>query len=210
MLWKFSLPAVLAGSLVGPVNWLCGALLVNQPNGYGEMGVFSAADQLCYLVSFLPGMLGSVVLPMMSNQFGQNNKRKSTQLLWLSIRLNMVIVTPIILVASILSPFIMGLYGESFRSGWPVLVIMLLTTGISAVNMAIGQTLAASNRMWIGLAMNAAWAGVYISATYILVDKGAIGMAAARGAAYFCHLIWVFTFAYYALRNPPSSSRGVL
>ena len=43
VLWRFSLPAVLAGSMVGPVRWACSALLVNQPDGYGEMGIFTAA-----------------------------------------------------------------------------------------------------------------------------------------------------------------------
>jgi O-antigen/teichoic acid export membrane protein len=209
MLWSFSLPAVLAGSLVGPVNWLCSALLVNQPNGYAEMGIFSAADQLCYLVSFLPGMLCSVVLPMMSNQLGNNNRKKSTQLLWVSIRLNVLTVTPIILIASILSPFIMGLYGESFRSSWQVLVIMLLATGISAVNMAIGQTLAATNRMWIGFMMNAVWACVYLVVTYFLADNGAMGIAIARGVAYVCHTCWQFFFAFYALRHFASSCDAV-
>ena len=45
ILWKFSLPAVLSGFLVGPVNWVCSTLIVNQPGGYGEMGLFNAASQ---------------------------------------------------------------------------------------------------------------------------------------------------------------------
>ena len=200
LLWNFSLPAVLAGSLVAPVNWLCASLLVNQPNGYGEMGIFSAADQLCLLVSFIPGLLGGVVLPMMSNQLGENNKRESTQLLWLSIRVNVFIVIPIIIVLSALSPLIMRLYGESFRNSWPVLVIMLLGTGLSAVITGVGQIIAASSRMWVGFAMNAAWASVFLGGTYFLINNGAMGMALARGIAYFFHLIWVSIFAFFTLK----------
>jgi len=56
VLWRFSLPAALSGALVGPVNWACGALLVNQPDGYGEMGIYSAANQWRFAILFIPGM----------------------------------------------------------------------------------------------------------------------------------------------------------
>ena len=39
ILWSFSLPAVLSGLMTGPVTWMAKALLVNQRNGYAEMGV---------------------------------------------------------------------------------------------------------------------------------------------------------------------------
>ncbi|MDT9702507.1 hypothetical protein, partial [Streptomyces sp. P17] len=45
VLWKFSLPAILAGVMIAPVIWLCNYLLVNQPNGYYEMASFDIANQ---------------------------------------------------------------------------------------------------------------------------------------------------------------------
>src|SRR4030042_6487164 len=66
VLWRFSLPAVLAGSMVGRIDWICSALLVNQPDGYGEMGIYNAANQWYVMLMFLPGLLGQVVLPVLS------------------------------------------------------------------------------------------------------------------------------------------------
>jgi O-antigen/teichoic acid export membrane protein len=67
VLWKFSLPAVLAGVMVGPVRWACGALLANQPDGYGEIGIFSAALVFQNMLLFASGMINAPLLSMVSN-----------------------------------------------------------------------------------------------------------------------------------------------
>ena len=201
VLWKFSLPAVLAGSMVGPVNWACNAVLVNRPDGYGEMGIFSAANQWFVLLMFLPGILGSVVLPVLSDQLGQNNTRQSMKTLVLSIKMNLLIVTPLVLVASIASPYIMSLYGEGFSDGWPTLIVVLLTAGLLAIQTPVGQIVAASGRMWIGFAMNMGWALTFIVSTLLLVDYGSVGLASARMLSYIVHATWTFGFAIWLIRK---------
>jgi len=200
VLWKFSLPAVLAGSMVGPVNWICRALLVNQPDGYGEMGIFGAANQWYAMLLFLPGLLGQVVLPVLSEQLGQKETNQSMKTMVLAIKVNALLVLPLVLLASIASPYIMGLYGEGFRSGWPTLVVVLLTTGLLAVQTPVGQIIAASGKMWIGFAMNMGWAIIFVLGTLLLVDNGSLGLATARMLSYIAHTIWVSLFAVYIIR----------
>ncbi len=201
VLWKFSLPAVLASSLVGPVNWICNALLVNQPEGYGEMGIFSAANQWYAMLLFLPGLLGSVVLPVFSERLGQRQIKQSMRTLSLAIKTNALLVLPIVLLASIASPYIMNLYGEDFRSGWPTLVVVLLTAGLLAVQTPVGQIIAASGKMWIGFAMNFGWALTFIVSTLLLLDLGSLGLATARIIGYVFHATWVFAFAIWLIRK---------
>lgn len=199
ILWKFSLPAVLGGSMVAPVNWICSALLVNQENGYGEMGIYSAANQWYAMLMFVPGLLGSVVLPVLSERLGQKDTYQSMKTMVLMIKANALIVLPIILLASIASPYIMRLYGGGFRDGWPTLVVVLLTTGLLSVQTPVGQVIAASGKMWTGLIMNMGWALVFILGTLLLVNKGSFGLAMARAISYIFHAIWVFSFAFYLL-----------
>jgi O-antigen/teichoic acid export membrane protein len=201
VLWKFSLPAVLAGSMVGPVNWACNAMLVNRPSGYGEMGVFSAANQWYAMLMFLPGILGSVVLPVLSDQLGQDNTKQSMKTMILAIKMNLLIVAPLVVIASIASPYIMSLYGDGFRDGWPTLVVVLMTAGLLAVQAPVGQIIAASGRMWIGFAMNMGWALTFIVSTLLLVDHGSIGLASARMLSYIIHATWTFGFAIWLIRN---------
>ncbi|MFZ2405405.1 MAG: oligosaccharide flippase family protein, partial [Methylobacter sp.] len=201
VLWRFSLPAVLASALVGPVNWLCATFLVNQPDGYGEMGIFNAANQWYVMLMFLPGLLGGVVLPVLSERLGQKDTSQSMKTMVLAMKANALIVMPFVLIACIISPCIMGFYGPDFRDGWPTLVIVLLTAGLVSVQVPVGQIIAATGQMWVGFSMNMGWAIVFIMTTLLLVDKGSLGLAAARGVGYIFHATWTFGFAIWLIHK---------
>lgn len=202
VVWEFSLPAVLAGSMTGPVNWVCGALLVHQPDGYAEMGVFSAANQWFNVLLFFPSLLNGVVLPVLSQQFGDSNKRQSWNTILFAIKANLLLVLPITITASIASSYIMSLYGDEFCSGSATLIVTLLTAAVFAITAPIAQALAATGRMWIGFAMNASWAIVCVAATLALLSYGSLGLASARGIAYLLHSLWVLAYAVHLARAP--------
>ena len=196
ILWDFSVPALLASAMVGPVNWACNAMLVNQPNGYAEMGIFNAANQWYGAMLFLPGVLGQVVLPMLSEGVAVNDRARAIKTLTLSIKLNAVFVTPLLALSCIFSPLIMKSYGESFSGTWPTLIVVLLTAGLLAVQTPVGHIIAAAGRMWTGCLMNVGWALAYIGITALIVNWGALGVATARAGAYLLHATWTFGFAY--------------
>ncbi len=84
---------------------------------------------------------------------------------------------------------------------------MLLTAGLLAVQMPVGQIIIASGRIWLGLFMNIGWALVYLFGTWLWVGHGAAGVAAARLAAYVAHALWTFWFALSILRGESGSVR---
>ena len=202
VLWQYSLPAVMAGAMVGPVNWACGAMLVNQFGGFGEMGVFSAADQWFTLLIFLPSTLGNVALPILAGQLREEGREQSAQTMLLAMKINLIIVVPLVLLGSVASPLIMSLYGDVFREGWPTLVVVLVTAGLLGVQMPVAQMIVASGKIWVTFAMNAGWAVAFLIGTALLREYGALGIASARGIAYALHAIWLFAFAYTLVRAP--------
>jgi len=210
IIWKFSLPAVLAGSMVGPVNWLCATFLVNQPDGFGEMGIFNAANQWYAMLMFLPGLLGGVVLPFLSERFSQKDTKQSMQTMVFAIKANALVVMPFVLIASTISPYIMSLYGTDFRDGWPTLILVLLTAGLLAVQTPVGQIIAASGKMWIGFVMNLGWALTFIVGTLLLIEKGSLGLATARACGYVIHAIWTFGFAIWVIRKGASNCSATI
>ena len=195
------MPAAFAGILYMPVTWLCSALLVNRPYGYSEMGIFSAADQWFGVILFLPGLLGNVILPVMSEQIGQNDKSRSAKTMLLGIKVNALLVLPIVLIGSIASPYIMNIYGEGFRSGWPTLVVVMFTAGFMACETPIIQILVASGRMWLNFWLNLVWAVTFIVSTLLLVDFGAFGLASARSIAFLVQSVTVIAFAIWIIRG---------
>ncbi len=44
-IWKLSFPTMLSGVMVGPIIWIANIIIINTPDGYGQLGLFNAADQ---------------------------------------------------------------------------------------------------------------------------------------------------------------------
>lgn len=187
---RFSLPAFLGGILVGPAFWGANALLANQENGYAQLGIFSAAIQWQQIIQFIPGILGTALLPIMAEKYGNGDKSESFRIMIKMIRLYTVVVIPVTVVLSLFSPLIMRGYGQSFESGYKTLVILLITAAIIAIIAPIGQFLAASSKMWTGFLMNLGWAICLLICSYMLVEFGSEGIAGARLIAYLLHAIW--------------------
>jgi O-antigen/teichoic acid export membrane protein len=196
ILRSFSFPAILASALFGPVGWVCSAMLVNQPDGYAQMGVFNATNQWFALVMFLPGLLGQVVLPMLSESMGASNDACSRRILQLTVAANLAVVVPLVLVASLASPWLMSLYGASFAPSWPVLTISLATAGLLAVQSPVSQALNAEGRLWTVFLMNLGWAVIFVGLNFLLIDRGANGLATARLVAYLFQSVVVVLLVF--------------
>jgi len=190
VLWKFSLPAILAGVMIAPVIWLCNYLLVNQPNGYYEMASFDIANQWRNTVLFIPSALAQIALPMLASQVG--NKKEYRIILNKNIKMNLYIGISFSLIFIILSPIITLVYGKDYKDTQIPLIIMFLTTALITVNNVVGQGIASQGKMWIGFYVNLAWAIILISCTYILVQRyqfGAIGLSFSYLVSYIFHTV---------------------
>ncbi len=201
ILWTFSVPAVLSGLMIGPVYWGCSVLLVNLPNGYAEMGIFAAVNQWFMALQFLPTVLGQAALPMLSQEFSAGDGERFKKLLLSAIALNAVVIFPLVLIGSVLSPMIMRSYGPGFTGEWLTLVMVLLAAGLLALQTPVGHVIAASSQMWLGAVMNAGWALIFLGSAAALIQHGALGVASARVIAYAIHCIWTFGFAFHTLRK---------
>jgi O-antigen/teichoic acid export membrane protein len=211
ILWKFSLPAFLGGAMTSPAIWTASSILVNQPRGYAEMGIFSAANQWRAAVAFLPALLSQPLLSMLSNT-GAEDLRTFRRLLranlLLTFGLSTVIATPI----ALCSPLIMKAYGRAFLIGTPVLILLVAATVVNSTASVIGQAIASLDRMWWGFGLNSVWALVLLgSATQLVPRYGAVGLAAAFLAAYAIHAITVSVYTRKQLGNskvysPPAVS----
>lgn len=192
VLWKFSLPSVLSGAMVAPVNWICNAMLVNQPAGYGEMGIFNAANQWKIAILFIPGMVGKIALPMLSSLSGQNERSKYLKVLKYNVLINGGITLLLAIGVALFSHRIMQFYGPGFEKGMWLLVCLSLTAVLVAVNTVVGEAIASKGKMWVGFIFNALWASVILCAASILISRGygALGLAYAILIAYIFHTIW--------------------
>jgi len=206
VIWQFSIPAVLGILLISPMNWLCNAMLVRQPQGYSQMGALTAATQWYGAITWLPYMLSGVTLSMLSERLGAADGVGSVKLLRASIVGCAAIAVPVAAIGSLLSPYVMGAYGADFRTEWPTLVAMLLAAAVTAVQIPIGVIIAASNRMWIGFLLNLGWSAVLLTSTWWLLKWGSLGVAVGQLLAYTAQGLCAFAIAAHVIRRATSNS----
>jgi O-antigen/teichoic acid export membrane protein len=199
-LWRFSLPATLSAALVGPVLWACASMLVNQPNGYAEMGVFTAASQWRNAILFLPSAVGGIVLPVLANLGAEGRHRTYSRVLLVNLAFTAAVAAGFALLVCVFAGPIMNAYGPGFRAGALVLLYLAIAAVVTATANVIGQAIASQGRMWEGLALNAFWAAVLLVCTRLFVASGAKGLALATLASYCAHFVSVSIFTLVILR----------
>lgn len=191
MLWEFALPAALSSFLTTPVIWLSNVLLVNRPNGYAEMGIFSAAQQWQSAILFLPVSLAPLVFSLMANTVGEDKAHSFWKMVKYSFVINALIAGSAAVVVSLLSQVIMKAYGQDFSSGWLILTMLAVTAVLIASINVIGQVIASSASMWWGFVLNLMWATSFLIFSWLWVKSyGAVGLASAYVTSYICHLVW--------------------
>jgi O-antigen/teichoic acid export membrane protein len=210
VLWKFSLPAALSAVLVGPTNWICAALLVNQPRGYEEMGLFNAANQWRMAILFVPGVVGQVVLPLLSSIHAESDKLQFRRVLKVNIVLGVAISLSVALPIILAANLIMSIYGPGFEMGALTLKILAFSSILTAANSVVGYAISSRGKMWVGFLFNALWAISLIVAVHIMIrgEYGATGMAYAILVSYALHTVWQIIYLAAVLK--PKNSGQVL
>jgi O-antigen/teichoic acid export membrane protein len=188
ILATFSVPALLAAAMTGPVTWMCSAIVVNQPAGYAQMGLFNAANQWRGAIMLLPLTLSAPFLPVLSSLFGKEREKYSKVLLT-GIAVNASLA--LIVAAGVVqfSHAIMASYGKEFVSGTPVLIFLVVSAVITSSVWAVGQAIASSGKMWWGFGTNFVWAVSLIISLWIFRRQGAYGYALAILISYCIHLL---------------------
>jgi O-antigen/teichoic acid export membrane protein len=198
VLWTFSAPALLAGALAGPAIWTASTMLVNQPGGYAEMGVFSAASQWRTAIAFIPGVLAQFALPLLSNLSADRDESRYGRALRWNLILTAAAATAVVIPVALAAPIIMRLYGRGFQQGWLVLGLSAPAAAISCVNGVAGTAILSAGSAWTVFAFNAAWAAVFLAACYWLVPTHlALGLAASLLAACLAQTVWQGAYLHY-------------
>jgi O-antigen/teichoic acid export membrane protein len=180
VLYRFSLPAFLACIVVGPAMWMCNTLLVHQPNGYAQLGTYTAADRWRLLILFLPTSVFGMVIPFLANLYGGGDLIGFRKVFRANLLLNAgLALIPAVAVMVLAAPM-MSLYGVSFRSGWPILMILSLSALPEAINAVLGHPLVVMGAMWWRFAFDLLLAVVLVALAWVLVPRwGATGLASA-------------------------------
>ena len=195
MLHRFSLPAFLASVVVGPGIWVCNALLVHQHEGYAELGIYTAADKWRLLILFVPTSVFTMVLPVLSNLYGEGDNVGFRKVFRANLKLNASLALLAALVIAAFAGPIMAIYGGSFRAGRLVLIVLAFSALPEALNAILGQPLIAAHKMWWRFMFDVLLVVILMTLGWILIPKwGALGLAVSYGLAYALTSLGLFLF----------------
>ena len=186
VLWRFSLPAFLSSTIVSPVIWVANLILANQKEGFAQLALVNASNQVRMVLLVLPTLICTAALPVISSEHTQaNGSGGSKEAIDIAQKYSSIIVLPLFSCLVFFAGPIMMLYGPEFLPGSSVFIGIMFATGISAVGSIIGISMASMDRMWAGLGLNVIWAAIFLIVLSQLASKwGANAYAFSFSAAY--------------------------
>jgi O-antigen/teichoic acid export membrane protein len=194
--FEFALPAALSGMTALPAVWLANALLVRQPNGYSEMGIYTAVNNLRVIVLFLPVLLNGVSYSILNNLKGKGNLDgyRTT----FSFNLRTATFSAIVGAALMctLGPWAMQVFGKDFAgaSVAPIIFLVAASVVLEAAGNAAYQLIICNGLMWVSLCAVALPRdfSLIIAAYYLIPVHGAAGLAGAYTFSCLLSLVTVF------------------
>ena len=202
----FALPAAASGVLGGLVTGLSSALLVRAPNGLIEMGLFGAAMTVRSIVTFVPGLLTRVTMPVLTNLRGGNEERRFRMTFWAGLGTGALLAFLASVVLVLATPLLLRLFGKSFATGKAVVVWLLLSAVLEVIATNLFQLLYSRGRMWSNLGVSGVWSATIIVGAWFLAPRyGAVGLAVS-----FC-IAWALAIVGYAfaargeILHPPAA-----
>jgi len=200
VLRRFALPAALSGLTTMPAVWLGNAFLVQQPNGYADMGVYNAAINLRNIVLVFPVLLNGVAVTLINSHKGQENKSsfKATFLL------NLGLTTAAALVGAILmwsfGEGALTVFGSNFAASNAsgIILFMSISVVFEAIGISVYQLIQSHEKMWLSFFAIALPRDVLIavSAYFLTQHYGGAGLAGAFTLGCLCALLTKIGLSY--------------
>jgi len=149
IIFKFALPAAIAGYYSMPMIWLANSLLVRQPGGYGEMGLFSAANNLRILILFLPNVVNSVGLSVLNNEKAKKDLKNFNRVFKSNVLFIFIVSLCCVLIIGIFGRTILHFFGKEFVAGHYILWFLVCSSFFESISIALYQYIQSHSKIWL-------------------------------------------------------------
>jgi O-antigen/teichoic acid export membrane protein len=203
IIFKFALPAAIAGYYSMPMIWLANSFLVRQPGGYGEMAIYSAANNLRILVLFLPNVMYSVGASVLNYEKAKGNMDHYNRVFKSNVLYIFLASLCSVLTLGVFGRMILQLFGKDFGSGHFLLWLLLVASVFESLSIAIYQYVQSKAEIWLSFfSINVPREAFLVIAAYYLVQSyGGAGLAAAYLGSTILGLIFHFSLVAVLYRK---------
>jgi O-antigen/teichoic acid export membrane protein len=195
-------PAAVSSYIASPAAWGASAFLARQPGGYEELALYSAANNIRLLALFIPNIVNTVSMSLLNNVKGQRREYRWTYAINVSamVLLSLAVALPVVLCGR----SALGMFGSVFTDGYPVLVILMISTLPESLGIALFQHIQAENRMWLSLVTITVPQSIILAglASVLVTGYGARGLAMAYGVSWLIAAVTIMLLVKVIGRRP--------
>ena len=148
VLWRFAVPSALPGFTTMPAIWIANLVLLRQPDGYAQLGFYSAAYNFRTMTVFLPSVLASVSMAVLNNQIRAGEANRYWAVFRLSIAMTGVVTLAVALFFALTGRPLLRIFGPSYDRAYIPLLILLAGSIVEATWTIVAQVLSSRERMW--------------------------------------------------------------
>jgi len=180
ILGEFSAPTFLIQASIFPVLWVINVMVANQDDGYAQLGILSAASQWQGAVLALAGTAGAGLVPVMAERIQADGIGVGLRIMWKMSRALAVVGGIIGAGLGAVSSWIARAYGSGFEGAGCTIAVFAATGALGSAMLPMSRLVVAAGRMWWGFAIHVGWVLGVLSASWLLLDRGALGVGLAR------------------------------
>lgn len=186
---KFSAVQLSATAGISLAGWWVASLVARSDNSLVQMGLYAVASQFRNLFAIVPGILGQVAFPLLtdekSREFGGPNRVLIVNT-YISALLTVATAGPAVVIA----PWLLRvLYGNAYAGAGAAVVLALTTSIVHMTSGPVATRLSFVALKWTGI-INASWAAFVIAFGHWLIPNS--GAAGACAAFFLSH---IFSYA---------------
>lgn len=198
VLLGFALPAAVSGFSSMPSLWLANAFLVQQSDGFVQMGLYSAANNLKNLVMFLPALTNNVGVTLLNYQRGANDEVRYRKVFIANLIATAILLVLVAAVIGGLGKVLLGFFGSDFPEAYPILLVLLGSAIAEGLAIAIYQVVQSQEKMWYSLGAVVIPRDLILIVVAFIATKayGGLGLAIAFLASAIVGLITTALVAY--------------
>ncbi len=131
--WYGTAAPLFVAALINILYLKADTLMVGAMVSFEQAGLYTAASRVSMLLSFVLGVIGTAVAPMLSASFHGGRMADFRKLFWLSILLSGIAASLLLFLVVLFSSEILSLYGTDFLQANVMLVVLSVGQFVNAV-----------------------------------------------------------------------------
>lgn len=200
--WNFAVPSSIGSIVTMPAVWLSNFILINNTDGFSNLGIYNAADKWRQLILFFPSAIFPIILPMLTSSLGREKLNLYKKVFGVNLAVCVLSVVIPSLGVVIFSDQLMAVYGNDFVSGKVILLILCGNALLSVLNNVVGQGIVSFGLIWVRTWLDSILALLTVVFSLFLIPRyQGLGLAAANLFAFGITTIFLLGYFLFQLKQ---------